>query len=172
LSQEQQGTVKQAAAPVAVLLLPQLLDGAVDKDQLFLPFTFVYLLSMHVRFCLPVIREALPVVEKIFDQVLNGHSLQSKGISYVVAGREQIANLLRCPLLVVTTEAAASQHPEVDKVPQALICPAGEKAQMVRLRNVERLCDEELKGKLVGCAQLINIQSGGFLTEGHFSLSW
>jgi hypothetical protein len=128
--------------------------------------------ARFVRFCLPVSREALPLVEKVFDQVLDGHSLQSKGVSYVVAGKEQITDLLRSPLLVVTTEAAATEHPEVDKVPQALMCPAGEKAQMVRLRNVERLYDEELKGKLVGCAQLINIQSGGFLTEGHFSLSW
>jgi hypothetical protein len=52
------------------------------------------------------------------------------------------------------------------------MCRAGDKSHMVRLRNIEKIADEELKGKLVGCAQLINIQSGGFITEGHFSLSW
>jgi hypothetical protein len=52
------------------------------------------------------------------------------------------------------------------------MCRSAEKSHLVRLRNIDKLADEELKGKLVGCAQLINIQSGGFITEGHFSLSW
>jgi hypothetical protein len=48
---------------------------------------------------------------------------------------------------------------------------ADEKSQMVRLRNIENLADEELKGKLVVCTQLTNIRSGRFMTEGHFWLS-
>ncbi len=165
-------TVRPAPSPFAVLYLPQLLVGNIEKSELFLPFTFVYLLSMHVRFCLPVSEAALPLVEKVFDQVLNGHSLHSQGVAYVVAGPEHIAEMLRNPTLVVTTESAASRHPELQALPQAVMCPAGDKAQTVRLRNIENLADDELKGKLVGCAQLINIQSGGFITEGHFSLSW
>jgi hypothetical protein len=155
-----------------VLLLPDLLAGAVEPADLFLPFTFVYLLSLHIRFCLPVSEAALPLVEKIFDQVLDGHTLLSKGIAYVVAGAEHLAQMMKSPMLVVTTEGAAAQHPELESLPQALMCRAPTNAQMVRLRNMEKLADEELKGKLVGCAQLINIQSGGFITEGHFSLSW
>jgi hypothetical protein len=171
MSEEQQAAVQPAAAPFAVLFFPELLAGAVEPNDLFLSFTFAYLLSMHVRFSLPVSEIALPVVEKIFDQVLNGHTLQSKGVAYVIAGTEHIAQMLKSSLLVVTTESVSAQHPELESVPQAVMCRAGN-AQTVRLRNVEKLADEELKGKLVGCAQLINIQSGGFITEGHFSLSW
>jgi hypothetical protein len=172
MSQGQQAAAQPTAAPFAVLFLPELLSAAVEKSELFLPFTFVYLLSMHVRFCLPVSEAALPLVENVFDQVLDGHTLHSKGVAYVVAGAEHISQMLKTPLLVVTTESGAAQHPELEAVPQALMCRAGGKSHMVRLRNIEKLADEELKGKLVGCAQLINIQSGGFITEGHFSLSW
>jgi hypothetical protein len=172
LAQEQPAPVQPAAAPFAVLLLPDLLAGAVEPTDLFLPFTFAYLLSMHIRFCLPVSEAALPLVEKIFDQVLDGHTLLSKGIVYVVAGAEHLAQMMKSPLLLVTTESGAAQHPELERLPQALMCRATSNVQMVRLRNLEKLADEELKGKLVGCAQLINIQSGGFITEGHFSLSW
>jgi hypothetical protein len=173
MAQEHHAAAAQpAAAPFAVLFLPDLLGGTVEPADLFLPFTFVYLLSMHIRFSLPVGEAALPLVEKTFDQVLDGHTLLSKGITYVVAGEERLAQMMRSPLLVVTTEAGAAQHPELESRPQALMCRAASKVQMVRLRNLEKLADEELKGKLVGCAQLINIQSGGFITEGHFSLSW
>ena len=173
MSEDQHATPPQpAAAPFAVLFLPDLLAGAVEPADLFLPFTFVYLLSLHVRFCLPVSEAALPLVEKIFDQVLDGHTLLSKGIAYIVAGAEHLEQMMQSPLLLVTTEAGAAQRPELERLPQALMCRAASKAQMVRLRNLEKLADEELKGKLVGCAQLINIQSGGFITEGHFSLSW
>jgi hypothetical protein len=171
MSQGQQAT-HPAAAPLGVLFLPDLLGDTAATSELLLPFTFVYLLSMHVRFCLPVSEAALPLVEKVFDQVLDGHSLQSKGVAYVVAGAAHIAEMLKAPQLVVTTESAAAQHPELELVPQAIMCRAGDKSHMVRLRNIEKIADEELKGKLVGCAQLINIQSGGFITEGHFSLSW
>ena len=171
-TQHQAAPAQPAAAPFAVLLLPDLLAGAVEPADLFLPFTFVYLLSLHIRFCLPVSEAALPLVEKIFDQVLDGHTLLSKGIAYVVAGAEHLAQMMKSPMLVVTTEGAAAQHPELESLPQALMCRAATNAQMVRLRNMEKLADEELKGKLVGCAQLINIQSAGFITAGHFSLSW
>jgi hypothetical protein len=109
-------------------------------------------------------------VEKVFDQVLDGHSLQSKAVSYVVAGREQIADLLCSPLLPPRLPLPSVL--KSTKFRKLLMCPTSDKAQIVRLRNVEHLSHEELKGKLVGCAQLINIQSGVFLTEGHFSLSW
>jgi hypothetical protein len=171
-AQHQAAPAQPAAAPFAVLFLPDLLAGTVEPTDLFLPFTFVYLLSMHVRFCLPVSEAALPLVEKTFDQVLDGHTLLSQGIAYVVAGAEHLAQMMKSPLLVVTTEGGAAQHPELESLPQALLCRAASNAQMVRLRNMEKLADEALKGKLVGCAQLINIQSGGFITEGHFSLSW
>jgi hypothetical protein len=168
----EQTAAQPAAAPFAVLFLPELLNATVEQSELFLPFTFVYLLSMHVRFCLPVSEAALPLVEKVFDQVLDGHSLHSKGVAYVVAGEEQISQMLKNPLLVVTSESGAIDHPELQNVPQVLMCRTGDKSHLVRLRNIEKLADEELKGKLVGCAQLINIQSSGFTTEGHFSLSW
>ena len=172
MSLQEQAAAPSAAAPFGVLFLPDLLAGAVEPADLFLPFTFVYLLSMHLRFCLPVSEAALPLVEKTFDQVLDGHTLLSKGIAYVVAGVEHLAQMMRSPLLVVTTEGGATQHPELESLPQALMCRTASNAQTVRLRNMEKLADEELKGKLFGCAQLINIQSGGFITEGHFSLSW
>jgi hypothetical protein len=172
MAQEQQAVAAQpTTANFAVLFLPELLAGSVDPAELFLPFTFVYLLSMHVRFCLPVSEAALPAAEKVFDQVLDGHTLQSKGVAYVVAGSEHMTQMMRSPLLLVTTEAGVTQHPGLQLLPQAVMCRAGN-AHMVRLRNLEKLVDDELKGKLVGCAQLINIQSGGFITEGHFSLSW
>jgi hypothetical protein len=172
MSQDSQTAAQPAATPFAVLFLPELLGPAVEPGELFLPFTFVYLLSMHVRFCLPVSEATLPLVEKVFDQVLDGHSLHSKGVVYVVAGADHIAQMLQSPLLLVTTESGAAEHPELQAVPQALMCRSAEKSHLVRLRNIDKLADEELKGKLVGCAQLINIQSGGFITEGHFSLSW
>ena len=172
MPQGEPAAAQSAAASPAVLFLPDLLSGAVETSELLLPFTFVYLLSMHVRFCLPVSEAALPLVEKGFDQVLDGHSLHSKGVAYVVAGAAHIAEMLKASQLVVTTESAAAEHPELELVPQAIMCRAADKSHLVRLRNIEKIADEELKGKLVGCAQLINIQSGGFITEGHFSLSW
>lgn len=163
---------QQETRQQALFLAPELLGETVDRARLFLPLTFTYLLSMHVPFCVPVREENIAVVESIFDQVLNGHSLESKGIAYVSIGaNESIAALLKDAALVITTDAAATSQPELQNVPQALICNDG-KTQQVRLRNTENIADEALKAKLVGCAQLINIQSGGFITEGHFSLSW
>jgi len=43
---------------------------------------------------------------------------------------------------------------------------------VVRVQNLEKVADLGLRGKLASCVQLINAQAGGFITEGHFSLSW
>lgn len=159
-----------AARPYAVLYLPELVNGTAQRERLFMPLTLAYLLSMHVRFCLPVAEDAVPMVESIFDQVLNGHSLESKGIVYEQVAGEALKALVGDAVLVISSEGAAKTA-GLEGLPHAVVCQTAA-GYAVKLRNVEKLVDEELKGKLVGCCQLINIQSGGFVTQGHFSLSW
>lgn len=157
--------------PYAVVYLPELVNGTADKQMLMLPLTFVYLLSMHVHFVLPVSSAAVPLVDAILDEVLAGHSLESKGISYIEAGAS-MAESLRSATLLVTTHTGADVAASVEELPAAMMFTPEGKGPHIRLRNTEKIADESLKAKLVGCAQLINIQSGGFMSEGHFSLSW
>lgn len=168
-----QTVVEPAPAPYGAVYLPELLGAPVEKNALLLPITFVYLLSMHVRFVVPVGEAAIPVIESILDEVLAGHSLQSKGLVYQqVSGPEQLRTVLSGAALMVTSGTGAQSQDWAGMLPQAVFFTEAGKGPNVRLRHVERISDEALRGKLVGCAQLINIQSGGFLSEGHFSLSW
>jgi len=166
-----QPVVHQAPAPYGVVFLSELMAGETDKRALLLPITFVYLLSMHVRFIVPVAEKAIPVVESILDEVLAGHSLQSKGLVYQAVKGAELDELVESATLLITS-GDDTAFDQASTLPQAAICQQAGKGPNVRLRNVDRIVDEGLKAKLVGCAQLINIQSGGFLSEGHFSLSW
>lgn len=168
-----QPTPQPAAAPYGLVYFPELLTGQPDKGALLLPLTFAYLLSMHVRFVLPVSEGAVTVVESILDEVLSGHSLQSKGLVYqTLATGEGLQEVLGSPTMMITSSAGTQAQPWASGIPQAVIFAEEGKGPNVRLRNVEKITDEDLRGKIVGCAQLINIQSGGFMSEGHFSLSW
>lgn len=155
---------RAASAPFAVLFLPELVEGRVEAASLLLPFAFVYSLSMHVQFYLPVCDAALPTVERVFDRVIDGHSLKSKGVTYLGTRSDEIAAIMKDATLLITTESGVSQYSGLDSMPRATLCHT-DGAQIVRLGNVGRLASQELKGTLVTCAQLINIQSAGFINE-------
>ncbi|MGE0407308.1 MAG: hypothetical protein AB7O65_13515 [Candidatus Korobacteraceae bacterium] len=163
----------QASPAYGVLFLPGLVDGTAQQQDIMLPLTLTYLLSMHVSFYLPVAGEKVATVEGIFDQILSGNSLESKGVVYLASlEAEKLRNLLEKASLVISTEIGLRPEPAFAGLPQALVSSVEGKVQSVRLRNTELIRDPDLKAKLVGCTQLINIQASGFITEGHFSLSW
>ena len=164
---------RRVEKPYAVLLLPAVLNGTLQKQELFLPLTLAYLLSAHIAFRFPLRESALPLVERVFDDILNGLPKESKGICYQsVDGAERATALVPQSSLLLTDERGLHELPRRERLPAAVISRSEGNASLLRLRNLERIDDLGLRGKLAGCAQLINVQSGGFITEGPFSLSW
>ena len=159
--------------PYAVLLLPAVLNGTPQKQELFLPLTLAYLLSAHVAFQFPLRQSALAVVERVFDDILRGLPKDSKGICYQEIGdAECVSAFVPHSSLLLTDERGLQDLADCNGVPLAVISKSTRNAHLLRMRNLEKIEDQGLRGKLVGCAQLINVQSEGFITEGHFSLSW
>jgi hypothetical protein len=160
--------------PYAVLLLPAVLSATPPrKQELFLPLTLAYLLSAHIPFQFPIREHALPLVERVFDDILHGLPKESKGICYQSVDGEQRASALVPPsLLLLTDDRGLEELGGRDGLPVAVLSKSEGNTNLLRLRHLEKIGDLGLRGKLAGCAQLINVQSGGFITEGHFSLSW
>jgi len=159
--------------PYAVLLLPALLTGLPEKQELFLPLTLAYLLSAHIAFHFPLGESALAVVERVFDDLLNGLPKESKGLRYQrVDGAARAFVLVPHSSLLVTDDRGLHALVGCETLPAAVISRAEGNCNLVRLHNLEKIADLGLRGKLAGCAQLINVQAGGFITEGPFSLSW
>ena len=162
-----------AEKPYAVLLLPAVLNGTPQKQELLLPLTLAYLLSAHITFRFPLRESALPLVERVFDDILSGLPKESKGICYQgVEAAERASALVPQSSLLLTDERGLHELPGSERVPAAVISRSEGSASLLRLRNLEKIDDLGLREKLAGCAQLINVQSGGFITEGPFSLSW
>ena len=159
--------------PYGLLLLPTVLDGAPQKQELLLPLTLAYLLSAHIGFRFPLHENALAVVERVFDDILSGLPKESKGIRYQsVDGAECASLLVPHSSLLLTDDRGLRELTNRDGLPLAVISKAEGNSNLLRLDSLEKVADVGLRAKLVSCAQLINVQSGGFLTEGHFSLSW
>lgn len=159
-------------AAYGIVLLKELLQRETPKASLFLPLTFAYLLSPYLHFVLPVGSDCA-AVESVCDEILAGNSLQSKGISYSRdLGTEPISRLLERAQLVLTTDPGVQRQAEQRKLPNVFVQQGNGKAPAIKLGSIENIGSEGLRGQVVGCAQLVNIQSGGFISEGHFSLSW
>jgi len=164
---------RRVEKPYAVLLLPAVLTGTPQKQELFLPLTLAYLLSAHIAFRFPLRESALPLVERVFDDILNGLPKESKGICYQSVDRAERASVLvPQSSLLLTDERGLHELPGCERLPAAVISRSEANQSLLRLRNLEKIDDLVLRAKLAGCAQLINVQSGGFITEGPFSLSW
>ncbi len=166
-------TKQPAFVPYGVVLLSCVFNGAEDQHELLLPLTLAYLVSAHLPFCFPMPPSAVTGIERVFDGILDGLPKESKGILYLTQASEaEITALVQRATLVIADEAGLPQHSASD-VPCAMVCrAAGENIRSLKLRSAEKLSDEALKTKLIGCAQLINVQSAGLITEGHFSWSW
>ncbi len=159
--------------PYAVLLLPVALQGTPQKQELFLPLTLAYLLSAHIAFQFPLRASALAVVERVFDDILSDLPKDSKGICYQgMDEAEHASALVPHSSLLLTDELGLQELANCNGLPVAVISKSAGNTHLLRIRNLEKIEDLGLRGKLVGCAQLINAQSDGFITEGHFSLSW
>jgi len=159
--------------PYGLLLLPTVLDGAPQKQELLLPLTLAYLLSAHIAFRFPLCERALAVVERVFDDILNGLPKESKGIRYESLERpERASALLLHSSLLLTDDRGLQELTNCDGLPLAVISKSGGNGNLVCVQNLEKVADLGLRGKLACCAQLVNAQAGGFITEGPFSLSW
>jgi len=159
--------------PYAVLLLPAVLEGAPQKQELLLPLTLAYLLSAHITFQFPLHESALAVVERTFDDILKGLPKESKGICYRGVERaERASTLVPQSSLLLTDERGRQATNGCGSLPAAVISRSEGDTCVVLLQNLQMVSDLGLRGKLASCAQLINVQSSGFITEGHFSLSW
>ena len=167
------GVAPAVEVPYAVLLLPAVLEGTPQKQELLLPLTLAYLLSAHIPFQFPLQEGALAVVERVFDDILKGLPKESKGIRYQSVERAESARLLvpRSSLLL-TDERGRQATDNWQSLPTAVISRSEGNSCVALLQNLQKVSDLGLRGKLASCAQLINVQSSGFITEGHFSLSW
>lgn len=165
--------VRAVTKPYAALFLPVVLKRVPQKQELFLPLTLAYLLSAHIAFQFPLRESALPLVERVFDDILHGLPKDSKGICYQsVDGVERASALVPHSSLLLTDDCGLQEMSDCNGVPLAVISKSAGNTHLLRMRNLEKIEDQGLRGKLVGCAQLINVQSDGFITQGHFSLSW
>lgn len=157
-------------SPFAALVL----HSTKEKTELFLPLTLTYLLSARIRFVLPISEDDPKILDAAFDELLKGHSLESQGISYRIGTtRDELLRLLQAATLVVTTDPELEAVLNTHQVPYAcVVAEENGKGRTVKLQFLEKIKDQDLRGQLIGCAQLINLQSGGCITEGHFMLSW
>jgi hypothetical protein len=113
------------------------------------------------------------VVERVFDDILNGLPKESKGIYYQSVDESEHASVLvPYSSLLVTDEGGLPELAGCEKLPAAVISKSEGDNTLLRLRNLENIDDLGLRGKLAGCALLINVQSDAFITQGPFSLSW
>ncbi len=158
--------------PYAVVCLGPLPNG--DRRQLFLPLTFAYILSSVIRFVLPIgSDDATATTEAVFDELLKGLSLDSKGIVYARSCSPQdFEMLLHESTLVLTTVPEVERAAAERQTPAALITEAENGGPVVRLSNLEKLGDAAVKAQLTACARLVNVQSGGYVIGGHFLMSW
>jgi hypothetical protein len=165
--------VRVVTKPYAALFLPAVLKSVPQKQELFLPLALAYLLSAHIAFQFPLRDNALALVERVFDDILHGLPKESKGICYQsVDGLERASALVPHSSLLLTDERGLEELAARDGLPAAVLSKAEGNTNLLRLRNLEKIEDLGLQAKLAGCAQLINVQSVGFITQGHFSLSW
>jgi len=112
-------------------------------------------------------------VERAFDDILRGLPKESKGICYRSVERaERTGTLVPQSSLLLTDERGRQALDGCDSLPAAVVSRSEGNNCVVLLQNLEKVSDTGLRSKLASCAQLINVQSSGFITEGHFSLSW
>ncbi len=161
----------------ALLLLRELLEdagaGPVEKSTLLLPLTLAYLLSGHIPVVLVAQEKVVPHVDRAYDEVLRGLPLQSRGVSYCTECSDaEVAARVAAATLVVTNDPRYRQLAADQQLPHALLLNANGKGPAVELSWLDKLADVNTQRELAGFAQLVNIQSGGFMSEGHFSLSW
>ena len=157
----------------ALLVLKDVLGDSLNQQDLLLPLTLAYLVSAQVRFLLPVPTRHVTQLEAAFDGILNGLALDSQGVSYHdVSAPADIESLLDRATVIITTDAQAQQMARARGLPCAFLGLCDGQPPQVELADMGKLKDEELKGRLAGFAQLINIQAGGLISRGPFSLSW
>jgi hypothetical protein len=161
-----------SAHPFAILLLRDFDAGETRRKELLLFLTLAYLLSEHIAFVLPMPSENCAWVDAQFDEVLKGMALKSKGIVYqkdLTAAQQQA--LLAQASLLLTDEVGALEFALQQKLPCVVLQPEAQ-GMRAHLHDLERLSDRDLKSQIIGCVRLINVLSDGFLSRGHFSLSW
>jgi hypothetical protein len=155
----------------AALWLPSLHDGTAKIDGLLLPLTVAFLLSAHLPFRCPVKEEMLPVVDRAFDEILRGLSLDSKGIQYVT-DEASVAEALGGACFVITDETGEPHSALQRDVPMAVLVSVNGHGYALRPLRITSIRDAEMRSKLASCAQLLNIQAGGLISQGAFTWSW
>lgn len=158
--------------PFAVLLLRDFEAAASRKKELLLFLTLTYLLSEHLPFALPMPSEKCSFVDAQFDEVIRGLALKSRGIVYqkdLTASQQK--TLLAEASLLLTDEEGAVEFALQHKLPCVVLQPETQ-GMRAELHSLEQLSDRDLKSQIIGCVRLINVLSDGFLSRGHFSLSW
>lgn len=178
---------KAAPAAYGVLLLPELLGRNplknVTKEEIVLPLTLAYVFSGHIEFRLPLAPCALPAVESAFDEILRSVPLVSKGVQYVRfqgPSKAELQELLTpSALMLHSGNDCAVQAPE--NAAEVVILAAAKNSEaysgagnVPRLltRNLDRVRDPELRTKITDCIALFELQAGGHITQGDFSVSW
>ncbi|MFN7930369.1 MAG: hypothetical protein U0Y68_21080 [Blastocatellia bacterium] len=158
--------------PFAVLLLREFDAAEARRKELLLFLTLAYLLSEHIPFALPMPNEQCAWIDTQFDEVIRGLALKSKGIVYLkdLTATQHRALLAEASFLL-TDEVGAMEFAHEQRLPCVALRPDTQ-GMRAELHCLEQLSDRDLKSQIVGCARLINVLSDGFLSRGHFSLSW
>lgn len=176
---------KAAPAAYGVLLLPELLSADasknVSKEEIVLPLTLAYVFSGNVEFRLPLVSGALSVVERAFDEIIRSVPMVSKGVLYVRSEESlnnELQQLLRAATLVLRTgkdcavETPAHAAEVVILAGNSKAYSGGGSVPRLLTRNLDRLHDAELRKKIADCISLFDLQAGGHITQGDFSVSW
>lgn len=157
----------------ALVCLKELEQTPLPKHELLLPLTVAYLLSAHIPFALPVSDDTLRLIEAAFDGILNGLSLKSEGIIYAKElSPPTRQELVAGAALVLTTDAEIWQAAVASRLPAAFISRGDGGAPAVELSGLEAVANPDLRAQVAGLAQLVNVQSGSFISQGHFVWSW
>lgn len=177
------GATVPAPCAYGVLLLPELLNGSVTKEEIVLPLTLAYVFAQHFEFRLPLVPAALAAVESAFDEIIRSMPIVNKGVLYVRM-REfspaALEGLLRASTLVIRSDgkldvcapATAAEIVLLSAMAQGRNAMGDGTGPRMLARNLEALRDPELRKKIADCISIFELQSGGHITQGDFSVSW
>jgi hypothetical protein len=165
----------QAPSPEAYAALivkkPALADA--QQSEVLFPLVVAYLMSSHIRFLFLLDREAVPLLDSLYDEILRALPLDSKGLLYVEEGVEnKFDEFLRGAQFVVTNHPTVQLAAQSAGIPVIFVRPVDGTAPVVQLSGMEGIRDGHLRESIGQCAETVNARAEEFVADGPFYLWW
>jgi len=151
----------------AVITLDERDVGPHRCHELSISLTLAFLLSVRLRFYLPMSDDVSREVDRAFDQVLKDLQMESKGIAYMKDLRcDGKIRLLEGAKLVLTSDLQIKKRMDAGSTPNIFLDFKSGRSPFIRWRFLENLEDDILKRQIIVYSKLINAVSHIFHERG------